>query len=238
MIHLNRIHIHADNFPDTSAYPYHLKCLKQTPTLEFDQAVTFFIGENGTGKSTLLKAIAQRCGIHIWQNDFKLRVEQNPHEGDLYKSLTADWVNGPVKGSFFSSQIFTHFTQNLEEWAINDINMLNYFGGKSLITQSHGQSLMSYFKSRYAIKGLYLLDEPETALSPQSLVALINLLNRYNKKGKAQCIIATHSPILLACPNARIYSFEQDTITPVAYKETSYYTVYKSFLNNPDTFIE
>lgn len=238
MIHLNRITIHPDNFPDTQAYPYHLAWLKQVREISFKKTITFFIGENGSGKSTLLNAIAHRCNIHIWQNDFNLRVEQNPHERDLYKSLTASWANGPVKGSFFSSQIFTHFAQNLEEWAINDIKMLDFFGGKSLITQSHGQSLMSYFKSRYDRKGIYFLDEPETALSPHSLVDLVNLLNSYNHSGEAQFIIATHSPILLACPKAQIYTFNQDVIDSVSYTDTPYYQVYKAFLNNPESFID
>lgn len=238
MIHLKKINIHPDNFPVTDIYPYHLDVIRHTECIPFDQTITFFIGENGAGKSTLLRAIALRCGIHIWQNEFNLRVEKNPHEKDLYKSLTANWLDGPVKGSYFSSQIFKDFTQNLEEWAINDKKMLDFFGGNSLITQSHGQSLMSYFKSRYTIKGLYLLDEPETALSPKSLVDLVNLLNRFNHEGEAQFIVATHSPILLACPQAKIFSFDQKTISEVPYTQTEYYRIYQQFLNHPERFIK
>ncbi len=238
MIHLNQAAIHSDLFPVKDVYPYNLSILQQTKHLDFNSTITFFIGENGTGKSTLLKALALRCGIHIWQNDFNIRANNNPYEEALYKSLSVTWRNGPVKGSFFSSQIFSDFARNLEEWAMNDENMLDYFGGKSLITQSHGQSLMAYFSSRYRLKGLYFLDEPETALSPASLVELINLLNSFNHKGEAQFIIATHSPILLACPDTRIYSFDQASIMPVSYEQTDYYTIYKAFMNNPDQFIK
>ena len=197
-----------------------------------------FIGENGTGKSTLLKAIAYKCGIHIWQSEFNLRCEPNPHEEDLYKSISIQWENGAVPGSFFGSQIFSHFAKNLEEWAMHDSGMLNYFGGKSLITQSHGQSLMSYFQSRYNIKGLYFLDEPETALSPSSLVELLNLLIKINKQGHAQFIIATHSPFLMALPESKILTFDNTTIQPIEYKDTDYYKLYKNFMNNPEKFIK
>ena len=116
--------------------------------------------------------------------------------------------------------------------------MLDYFGGKSLITQSHGQSLMSYFKARYKLKGIYFLDEPETALSPESLIELLNLLIKISHQGHAQFIIATHSPFLLACPNSMIYSFDNKIIKPIKYKNTSYYDIYKNFMNNPEKFIK
>jgi predicted ATPase len=96
---------------------------------------------------------------------------------------------------------------------------------------------MSYFKSRYRIKGLYFLDEPETALSPTSLIELLNLLIQINRQGHAQFIIATHSPFLMACPDARIYSFDHAMITPVAYEDTAYYKIYKQFMNAPEQFI-
>lgn len=237
MIYLRQVDIHCEKFPTLAYYPFNLKIFQNTPGIEFSKPITFFIGENGTGKSTLLKAIAYVCGIHIWQSEFHLRVEHNPYEEQLYKTLSNHWTEGPVKGSFFGSQIFSHFAKNLEEWAVNDDKMLNYFGGKSLVTQSHGQSLMAYFKSRYKIKGLYFLDEPETALSPFSLVELLNLLVKISDQGHAQFIIATHSPILLACPGSQIYSFNSEALTPTVYKETEYYKTYKAFMNDPAEFI-
>ncbi len=239
MIYLNQLSIHPEKFPVTNFYPFNLKIFQNTESVEFSNPITLFTGENGTGKSTLLKAIAIRCGIHIWQNDFSLRYEKNPYEENLYKYIQVNWKDGcAVPGSFFGSQIFSHFAKNLEEWAVNDEKMLDYFGGKSLITQSHGQSLMSYFKSRYNIKGLYFLDEPETALSPSSLIELLNLLIKIRQQGHAQFIIATHSPFLLACPDSDILSFDNKIIQPIKYEDTNYYKIYKSFMTNPEEFIE
>lgn len=238
MIYLEQAAIHSEKFPVLDYYPFNLAIFQNTDILRFDRGITLFIGENGTGKSTLLKALAYRCGIHIWQSEFNLRFEQNPYEEDLYKAVSIRWDAEPVTGSFFGSQIFSHFARNLEEWAVNDADMFNYFGGKSLITQSHGQSLMSYFKSRYRIKGLYFLDEPETALSPTSLIDLLNLLLKINQQGHAQFIIATHSPFLMACPGARIYSFDRPVIEPVLYEDTAYYKIYKQFMNAPEQFMD
>ena len=238
MIYLKQVNIHLEKFPVLNFYPFNLEIFQNTKSIRFNNPVTLFIGENGTGKSTLLKAIAYKCGIHIWQSEFNLRCEQNPYEEDLYKTISIQWKNGPVPGSFFGSQIFSHFAKNLEEWAINDSEMLKYFGGKSLITQSHGQSLMSYFQSRYNIRGLYFLDEPETALSPSSLIDLLNLLIKISQQGHAQFIIVTHSPFLMACPDARIYSFDNKAIEPIQYEDTDYYKIYRNFMTNPNEFIK
>jgi predicted ATPase len=113
--------------------------------------------------------------------------------------------------------------------------MLDYFGGKSLITQSHGQSLMSYFTSRYQRKGIYFLDEPETALSPKSQLGLLQILKQMGDAGHAQFIIATHSPILLACPGAEIFSFDSIPILTITYEETDHYLVYRDFFLNKKT---
>lgn len=238
MIYLNQAAIHPEHFPAADCYPFNLKILRNTDRIPFDRDITFFIGENGTGKSTLLQAMARRCGIHIWQKETFSRLNYNPHEDDLYRAISVDWKDGPVPGAYFGAQIFSHFAQSLEEWAVNDKKMLDYFGGDSLLTQSHGQSLMAYFSSRYSRRGLYLMDEPETALSPESLIRLLNLLIRIREQGHAQFIIATHSPLLLACPDARILSFDTETIRPVDYGDTAYYKLYKAFMNNPGQFIQ
>ncbi len=238
MTYLKQVDIHPEKFPVTDHYPFNMKIFQDSEKVKFEKDITIFVGENGTGKSTLLKALAHRCGIHIWQSESHVRYEHNPHENDLYKNITIKWDNGSVPGSFFGSQIFSHFAKNLEEWSLNDAKMLNYFGGKSLVTQSHGQSLMSYFRSRYKIKGLYFLDEPETALSPASLLELLNLLIKVNKQAHAQFIIATHSPFLMACPDAEIYTFDAPIITPIDYRDTQYYKIYKNFMNNPEQFID
>jgi predicted ATPase len=118
-----------------------------------------------------------------------------------------------------------------------DPGLLKYFGGKSLMTQSHGQSLMAYFNSRLKIKGLYILDEPETALSPKSQLELLALLGEAGRSGQAQFIIATHSPILLACPGARILSFDAAPVRQIKYEDTEHYRIYNDFMANPQKYI-
>jgi predicted ATPase len=236
-MHLKKIILDQNKFPTREHYPFNLNIIQSLKQVEFPKPVVFFIGENGTGKSTLLKAIARRSGIHIWEQSDRKRFKFNPHENKLYQSLSIEWSNGSVPGSFFGAETFNQFTQLLDEWAAADPGVLNYFGGNSLVTQSHGQSLMSYFKNRYQIRGLYLMDEPETALSPGSQLELVKLLNDMAKAERAQFIIATHSPILLACPEATIYSFDTTPIKKMNYEETDYYRVYKEFLNNRSDFL-
>ena len=228
-MHLNRITLHPEEYPTGEHYPFNLPLLRATPTVEFPTPVTFFVGENGTGKSTLLEAITLRCGIHIWREDHA-PLQRNPFEGKLCNHLRVEWANGSVPGSFFGSAIFSQFASLLDEWARSDPGQLKYLGGKSLVAQSHGQSLMSFFRSRYRIKGLYLLDEPETALSPRTQLDLLRLLEEMSAAGHAQFILATHSPILLSCPGATLYSFDQAPIAPVRYEDTDHYRVYRDFV--------
>jgi predicted ATPase len=151
--------------------------------------------------------------------------------------MAVEWTDGSVPGSFFSSETFKDFAKYLDEGAAVNPDIFKYFGGASLITQSHGQSLMSLFRGRYKIRGLYFLDEPETALSPKSQLELLTILNDMGKAGHSQFIIATHSPILLACPGAEIYSFDQMPIKRVTYEETEHYKIYKHFMQNQDPYL-
>ena len=142
-----------------------------------------------------------------------------------------------MPGSFFGSSVFQDFARTLDAWAAADPGQLEYFGGKSLLTQSHGQSIMSFFRARYGIKGLYLMDEPETALSPKTQIGLLRLLTQIAHAGHAQFVIATHSPILLACPGATIYSFDRVPIQPVSYEETEHYQMYRDFMSDYRRYI-
>jgi predicted ATPase len=229
-MHLKAVTIHADRYPTKDRYPFNLRVLHETREMSFKTPVTLFVGENGTGKSTLLEALARKAGIHIWHDGEKARFEINPYEGQFHRCIDVEWDAGRVPGSFFGSSVFQDFARTLDAWAASDPGQLDYFGGKSLLTQSHGQSIMSFFKTRYQIKGLYLLDEPETALSPRTQIALLDLLADLSADGHAQFIIATHSPILLACPRATIYSFDHIPIIPIPYEQTDHYRIYKAFL--------
>jgi predicted ATPase len=237
VVHLRRISLIQERYPTRKYYPFNQEILWKTRSLEFVSPVTFFVGENGSGKSTLLEAIAHKCRIHLWKDRERISYENNPYEDHLYRFMEAEWTDGPVPGSFFSSEFFHHFVQNLDEWAASDPGMLAYFGGKSLNAQSHGQSLMAFFRSRYRIRGLYLLDEPETALSPRSQLMFVKLVKEMSLQGHAQFIIATHSPILLACPGARIYSFDEVPVKEVPYEATEHYRLYKGFMNDREQYL-
>lgn len=238
MYHLKEVGLLSEQYPTRDHYPFNIDVLQKTRSIQFSHPVTFFIGENGSGKSTLLEALARRCRIHIWSGMDCTRSEPNPYEEMLFLYLQVEWADGVVPGSFFSSQIFRNFAQLVDMWESDNPGQIEYFGGKSLLTQSHGQSLMSFFKSRYKLKGLYLLDEPETALSPKSQLELLKLLQEMSGLGHAQFIIATHSPILLACPGSVIYSFDHSPVKIIRYENTAHYQVYKSFMENPDKYLK
>jgi len=238
LLHLKEVRLLSEKYPTKDHYPFNIDVLQKTRGIEFSSPVTFFIGENGSGKSTLLEALARRCGIHIWGGVDCTRSEPNPYEEMLFLYLEVKWTDGIVPGSFFSSQIFRNFAELVEMWEADNPGQIEYFGGKSLLTQSHGQSLMSFFRARYRIKGLYLMDEPETALSPRSQLELLKLLREMSVLGHAQFIIATHSPILLACPGAIIYSFDHSPVRTLRYEDTEHYQVYKSFMENPGKYLK
>jgi predicted ATPase len=231
-MHIKKIELLSDDYPTTKHYPFSIGLFQRTKEILFDSPVAFFIGENGTGKSTLLKALARKCNIHIWKGIDRTVSEYNRYEEALHVHMRIVWRNGSVTGSFFGADSFGNYAKIVEEWASSDPGVLDYFGGGSLVRKSHGQCNMAYFQSRFDKEGLYLLDEPETALSPTTQIELVRLLGEMMKKEQAQFVISTHSPILLALPGADIYSFNGQVIKKVRYEDTDYYKVYKDFLNN------
>jgi predicted ATPase len=228
-MHIKSVTFHPEAYPARDVYPFNLTVFQEPSTLAFDTNITFFIGENGSGKSTLLNAIARRSGIYIWEEQ-RARFGYNPHEEDLFKYIDLAWANGRKPGAFFSSERYQHLSKVIDELACSDPGLLDYFGGKSLMSQSHGESFMAFFKSRYRIEGIYLLDEPETALSPKRQIEFVKLLIEQSRDGHAQFIIASHSPILLSCPGAVILSFDSGGITKADYEETDYFLIYRDFL--------
>jgi len=236
-MHLRSITIHPGRFPRTDVYPFNVRVLRNSTSLEFSSNISFFIGDNGSGKSTLLKTVTRKSGIHIWAECDRRRYSYNEFEETLHQYIDIEWNNGSKPGAFFSSETYQHMSGLIDEWASMDRGLLQYFGGRSLVTQSHGESFMSFFKSRYTIEGLYFLDEPETALSPRRQISFLKFLQDMALDGHAQFIIATHSPILLACPAAEIFSFDGPHIAPIAYENTDYFRVYKEFLNHREAFL-
>ena len=137
-----------------------------------------------------------------------------------------------VPGAFFASEIFRHFALLLEEWSKSDPGQLKYWGGESLVTRSHGQSHMAFFRNRFTIKGLYLLDEPKNALSPDRQLELAALLADMAGRGHAQFIVCTHSPLLMSVQGSRILDFDSPVIQPIDFERTRHYRVYRDFFAN------
>ncbi len=230
--HIRGVSVDSGNFPTEEVYPFNLEVIRQTRSLDLNHPVTVLVGENGSGKSTFLEALARRCGIHIWRAEHGARIRANKLEKTLHHFMKVEWSDGVVPGGFFGSDHFKDFTHQLEDWASTDPGQLEYFGGESLVTKSHGQSMMAYFKARYSIRGLYLLDEPETALSPKSQLELRDLIARSAEGGHAQFVVATHSPLLLTIPGARIYSFDAVPVEQIDFRETTLFRSYQEFFRD------
>ena len=134
-MHVRSVTLHPDKYPTREHYPFNLPIFWETPQVAFDTPVTLFVGENGTGKSTLLEALAYQCGIHIWREEERRRAVFNPYEDRLRHCISVAWTNDPVPGAFFGSSVFLDFVRILDEWAVSDPGQLKYWGGKSLLTQ-------------------------------------------------------------------------------------------------------
>jgi predicted ATPase len=237
-MYITKVEINADSFPTQGFYPFDVPAIRETPELSFQRPIVFFVGENGSGKSTLLDAITRECGIHVWDKPRRHLAHHNPYETKLANYVTVTWANGRVSGSLFRAETFHDLADFLDDVALCDPGQLEYHGGCMLNTLSHGEGILSYFRGRYRIKGLYFLDEPEAALSPASQIKFLNLLQQLGAKGQAQFVIATHSPILLACPGAQIFSFDGPCVQEVSYQETAHYQIYKQFFMDQTACLE
>lgn len=237
-MHITKVKINSDDYPTTGCYPFNISILQRTSELTFRKPIAFFVGENGSGKTTLLDAITRECGIHIWDKPRRHLAHENPYETKLVDYIEVTWANGRVPGSLFRAETFRDFADFLDDVALCDPGRLKYHGGRLLNILSHGEAILSYFSGRFQIRGLYLLDEPEAALSPVSQVRFLRLLRQLEEEGHAQFIMATHSPILLAYPGAQIFSFDSERVRQVAYEETTHYRIYKQFFSDRSVFLE
>ncbi len=156
---------------------------------------------------------------------------------NLADSLTLSWRHKPSYGYFFRAESFFNVANHIDELAMADLRAYNNYGGKSLHEQSHGESFLSFFKNALSENSFFILDEPEAALSPQRQLSLLVIINELCKNSHAQVIIATHSPILLAYPNATIYSCDADVLTPIAYRDTQHFQITKRFLDDPERYL-
>jgi predicted ATPase len=236
-MYITKVGINRERFPTRRIYPFNVPAICATEELTLRKPIVFFVGENGSGKSTLLEAITRKCGVHIWDKPRRHLAHENPLEDKLARFLELTWTNGRVPGSLFRAETFYQFADFLDDVAVCDPGRLEYHGGRILNTLSHGEGILSYFGGRYQLKGIYFLDEPEAALSPASQIKFLTLLQRLGSEGHAQFIIATHSPILLACPGAQIFSFDDCCVHEVTYEETAHYQIYEQFFRDRSAFV-
>lgn len=236
-MYVSAVKLYNDRYPTDCYYPFNLPVLRATSRLHFRKPLVFFVGENGSGKSTLLEAITKKCGVHTWGKPLRHLAHRNPYEDHLADFIEVTWANGHVPGSLFRAETFRELADFLDDVALCDPGRLRYQGGRILNTLSHGEGMLSYFSGRYHLKGLYFLDEPEAALSPTSQLKFLKLLQQLGQSGHAQFIIATHSPILLAYPDAQIFSFDGDIIQEQVYEETAHYQIYKQFFTDRSVYL-
>lgn len=201
---------------------------------EFSNNITFFVGENGTGKSTLLESIAVAYGFNPEGGNKNFNFSTVETHSGLHQAITVvKGVSKPRSNFFLRAESFYNVASKIEDYRDGD-NYEDYYrsyGGKSLHDQSHGESFLSLIQNRFTEKGLYILDEPEAALSLQRQLTLLLIIHDLAKKG-AQFIIATHSPILLGIPEASILSFDNGKISEITYEETESYRIAELFINN------
>lgn len=217
---------------DPYRYPFNLRAFSRGIELEFHSNVTFFCGENGSGKSTLLEAIAECCGFNREGGNRDHHFASFGERSDLAQALRLSWALKVAEGFFMRAESFYNFATYIEQ-----VSDMRAYGGKSLHEQSHGESFLALFVNRFE-QGIYILDEPEAALSPQRQLSFLKIIHDLEKPGHAQFLISTHSPIILSYPGAVIFSLDGDSIREVAYNETEHYRVTKDFLNAPERFFK
>ncbi|MEK7120580.1 MAG: AAA family ATPase, partial [Patescibacteria group bacterium] len=195
---------------------------------------------NGSGKSTFLEAIADRYGFGREGGSKNISFETSSENSStkLANAVKLSWTQKILGGYFFRAESFFNVASYIDDIQKIDGKAYLAYGGESLHKQSHGESFLSLFQNRFSRGGFFLLDEPEAALSPQRQLSLLVLLNKICQNKNTQFIIATHSPILLAYPDAQIFSFDSEKIEEIKYEDTKPYQITKSFLNNKHSYIK
>jgi predicted ATPase len=226
---------------DTTAYPFHLPLLR-TLDLRFDSPVTFFVGENGTGKSTVIEAIAALCRLPVSGGSrSELGGNHGPEQtSPLASALRPAFRAKPRDGYFLRAEFQAHFAslldaRNADPDFRESGDPYASYGGRSLHTRSHGEAFLAILQHRIR-SGMLLFDEPESALSPQRQLVLLAHMSMLASVGRSQFIVATHSPILLTFPGARILSFDGETVSEVALEDTAHFQITRGILQNRESY--
>jgi len=229
------VKLKREEVPSFESYPFCLDAVRHLSFLRLHPAVTFIIGENGSGKSTFLEALAVAWGFNPEGGTKNFRFNTHSSHSELHRFLRLSrGITRPKDGFFLRAESFFNVATEIERldkepWGGSPI--IRSYGGKSLHAQSHGESFMALLMNRFAGNGLYILDEPEAALSPTRQMALLSRVHELVGQ-RSQFVIATHSPIIMSYPNAQIFKLGSDGLNKVNYEDTEHYQVTKDFLNN------
>jgi predicted ATPase len=236
--YLKRVWLDRSQVSDASRYPFCLPFLKDGFDLAFDKAITVIVGENGTGKSTLLEGIAALAGYDeagggkgYMPVDHTRALEAMG--GQLSKALRASWLPKITHGWFFRAESFFSVARYLDLAALEAHEIPPDF-----LSHSHGEGFLRFFEERCQRQGFFIFDEPESALSPSRQIEFLKLLRAMDRMGKAQVIMATHAPILMAYPNARLLKLSKYGLEPVALEDTDHFRLMREFFQSPATFLE
>jgi predicted ATPase len=237
--YLRRITVLPEKIEDSARFPFSLPFVADLD-ISFETPVTFLVGENGSGKSTLIEGVADLCRLPVaggGRNE--LGGAHGPQrESELAPALRASFSRMPRDGYFFRAEFQAHFATLLDERAADPDfqgDPFGRYGGRSLHTRSHGESFLAMFLS-WMKPGMILMDEPESALSPQRQLALLVRMAKLVPRGDIQFVIATHSPILLTFPGSTILSFDGSQVAPVTLEETAHYQITKRILDAPERY--
>ncbi|WP_024518848.1 AAA family ATPase [Bradyrhizobium sp. Tv2a-2] len=232
--YLKRLWLDPASVPDPDAYPFCLPFLHDDFELRFERAITIIVGENGTGKSTLLEGIGALAGYDGAGGGKGYRPVDHSDAievtgGDLAQALRASWLPKITKGWFFRAETFFSVARYLDAVGSNSADFLSH---------SHGEGFLRFFNERCQRQGIYIFDEPESALSPSRQMEFLKLMRRMEESGYCQLIMATHSPILMAYPNATLLRLSKYGLEPVRVQDTDHFKSMREFCQDPTGFVE
>lgn len=239
--YLLQMQLLRDKVDSFDRYPYLLPVIKNFESINFHPQVTFIVGENGSGKSTLLEAVASAWGFNPEGGTRNIEFSTRSSHSDLWQNIRLSRsFRRPKDGFFLRAESFYNVASHIDELDEEPFGgppIIDAYGGTSLHQQSHGESFFALMMNRFSGKGLYILDEPEAALSPTRQMAMVSRISDLTKDD-SQFIIATHSPILMSFPNAENYEKDDGRLKSVDYEETEHYQVTKDYLCNYQSYLK